>query len=201
MTTRLADNLSFWLEGYLSLGSEGASSDDEQMTFLARRDPLTGLLNRRAFDERLREALARAERYGSRVGLLFLDLDGFKKVNDSEGHARGDALLQQCAERIQSVTRATDAAGRNGGDEFVVLLESIAEPKSAETYAARLLELCAEGEGLPGIDASLGIAVYPDHAGDAEGLTGAADAAMYEAKRAGGGRLAVAPTADAPASH
>ena len=79
--------------------------------------------------------------------------------------------------------------------------ESRRKTKSAETYAATLLELCAEGEGPPGIDASLGIAVYPDHAGDAEGLTGAADAAMYEAKRAGGGRLAVAPTADAPASH
>ena len=178
--------------GLAAMGRRFEDRQRDRMLYLARHDPLTGLLNRRAFDERLRDALARAERYGHRVALLFVDLDGFKKVNDQCGHARGDELLQECAARIRSITRATDAAGRTGGDEFVVLLESIPETKSAEAYASRLLELCAPRPDRAGIEASLGVALYPDHARDAESLTQAADAAMYAAKRAGGGRLELA---------
>lgn len=162
-----------------------------ELELLAAQDPLTGLLNRRAFGERLVQAVARAERHGRRVGLIFLDLDDFKRVNDAHGHAAGDALLQEVANRIASITREGDAAGRAGGDEFVMLLEDVGETKNATLIAERLL---ARISGYTGpfvrpdwnFGASAGVACYPDHGGDAAALMRAADLAMYQAKYEGG---------------
>jgi diguanylate cyclase (GGDEF)-like protein len=162
-----------------------------ELELLAAQDPLTGLLNRRAFGERLAQATARAERHGRRVGLVFLDLDDFKRVNDARGHAAGDALLCEVANRIASITREGDAAGRAGGDEFVMLLEDVGETKNASLIAERLLARISGYTG-PLVDpdwdfgASVGVACYPDDARDAGELLNAADLAMYRAKAEGG---------------
>lgn len=173
-----------------------------QLAFLARHDPLTGLLNRYALEARIEEALARVARHGWKAALLFVDLDGFKRVNDAQGHHAGDLVLQQVAARIREVTRATDAAARVGGDEFVVLLESVSEEKDAQTYAERLLQRAAEpidvGDAQVRVSASIGIATCPQHGSDASSLLLAADAAMYRAKRAGGDRVAMAACSDEP---
>lgn len=177
-----------------SLGRRFEDRQSERLEFLARHDPLTGLVNRREFEERLQLALARCRRYDRHLALLFIDLDGFKRVNDRHGHGVGDDVLRWVGRTIQERTRDTDVAGRIGGDEFLVLLEDTGTEKDAGTYARRLLERLERAtESLPAdvvIRASIGVAVYPEDAGDAEGLTRTADAAMYRAKRAGGHRLA-----------
>ncbi len=161
-----------------------------ELEFLARHDPLTGLLNRRALEERLVQALARCRRYERQFAVLFIDLDGFKLVNDRFGHIRGDALLREIADRIRSVTRETDAASRIGGDEFTVVIEDYAEPKSVGIYARRLLTLLSQEIELDGVlidsGASIGVACYPKDATDLEDLVRAADRAMYHAKASGG---------------
>jgi diguanylate cyclase (GGDEF)-like protein len=162
-----------------------------ELEVLAAQDPLTGLLNRRAFGERLAQAIARASRHGRRVGLIFLDLDDFKRVNDAHGHAAGDALLREVAERIASITREGDAAGRAGGDEFVMLLEDVGEPKNAALIAERLLARISEYDGPLvhpdwNFGASVGVACFPDDSDDAGALMHASDLAMYRAKSDGG---------------
>jgi diguanylate cyclase (GGDEF)-like protein len=164
-----------------------------ELEFLASHDPLTGLLNHSAFELRLHEAVARSIRYERPIALLFVDLDGFKRVNDRWGHAVGDLVLCRTAERIRRHTRATDHAGRRGGDEFVIALEPVADEDTAETYARRLLEELMQPFELASrnidVSASIGVAIYPGDARDAEGLLTAADQAMYEAKYAGGGTV------------
>jgi diguanylate cyclase (GGDEF)-like protein len=165
-----------------------------ELLALASHDSLTGLLNRRAFRERLADSLARARRHGRRVGLIFLDLDDFKQVNDAHGHAVGDALLRRIGRHFAAVTRDGDCAGRAGGDEFVMLLEDVGEAKNVKHLAERILaEL--ESDDLrwlaPGIEmgVSIGAACFPDDARDVESLMHAADVAMYGAKASGGGSV------------
>lgn len=161
----------------------------------ALRDPLTGLPNRRALNDRLPEAIARAKRSGQAVAVLFMDLDGFKAINDRLGHQRGDTLLQQFAERVSTCIRRSDTLARLAGDEFVVLLEGMADPDNDPISVARkILDKASQpfdlDEGVQGhIGASIGIAVYrrgdPE---DAELLLQAADERMYRAKAEGKGQ-------------
>jgi diguanylate cyclase (GGDEF)-like protein len=161
-----------------------------ELEFLAGHDPLTGLLNRRAFEERLTDALARGRRYDRRVALIMLDLDEFKSVNDVHGHSVGDELLHQLAHRLAMLTRETDAVCRLGGDEFIVLADDVGDEKHVVQHAGRLLAALmrpieVEGTSIR-IGVSLGVAIQPDAGDDAKALMRSADQAMYAAKSAGG---------------
>ena len=157
-----------------------------KMTHLAQHDFLTGLPNRMLLTERLSQAMGMAQRNRTQVGLLFIDLDFFKHINDSLGHAVGDELLQSVAERLVSCVRATDTVCRQGGDEFVVLLTEIESHQDAAVIAEKLLAAIAEphmiGVHELHVSLSIGIAVYPGDGKSAETLMQNADAAMYHAK-------------------
>ncbi|MBI3529237.1 MAG: EAL domain-containing protein [Betaproteobacteria bacterium] len=162
---------------------------EEQLTYLAHYDPVTNLLNRHTFNERLDFALARAKRFHSSVGLLLLDLDNFKSVNDSQGHQAGDALLHSVGERLTKVLRRADAVCRLGGDEFAVILENPADKQAANLVAKALVDKLGKPYVIESREVystvSCGIAFYPDHASDAPSLVRNADTAMYHAKDAG----------------
>jgi len=164
-----------------------------ELDFLARHDPLTGLLNRRALEDDLRNAWKRCARHGRRFAVLVIDLDDFKATNDEHGHGVGDALLVDLARRIAEMTRETDRACRVGGDEFVLLLEDVSENKNVALAAERLLEvLCAPvriDELEVFVNVSIGLAVYPDAASDPEHLMKLADLSMYDVKAVGGNAL------------
>lgn len=157
------------------------------------RDPLTGLLVRSVFLESARAALSRLRRQSHSVGILFIDLDRLKFVNDSYGHAVGDDLLRCCAERLRASVRPSDAIGRIGGDEFVVLLDELAGEKEAEAVANRVLEALADPCPRLARDvapvASIGVAVTASAETTGDVLLSHADAAMYRAKSAGRGRV------------
>ncbi len=161
----------------------------QQTTFSAEHDFLTGLPNRMLLDDRIHQAIARAPRNENSVALLFLDLDGFKGVNDSLGHPVGDKLLQQVANRLEKCVRTSDTVSRQGGDEFVVLLSEVAHSEDAAVTATRILRAIAEPyfieENELHLTASIGVSVYPDDGLDAETLTKNADTAMYQAKENG----------------
>ncbi len=157
---------------------------------LARHDSLTQLANRRRFEETLRALLAEHGRgEPQRLALLFMDLDGFKAINDSQGHAAGDELLRMVAKRLQRLVRHSDLVARIGGDEFGILLADAKDRASVLQLAERLLESIRAPARFNGVDcavsASIGVALFPNHALDAEGLLQAADEAMYAVKRAG----------------
>ncbi len=158
-------------------------------------DPLTGLMNRASFDRILPEALARASRTESELALLFMDLDGFKSVNDRNGHPAGDTLLKEVARRVTTSVRDDDLLARYGGDEFVVLLESLPDRQVINAIATRIIETLSapievEGRELR-LSISIGIALFPHHARDAKQLVLHADAAMYLAKQEGGDRYLI----------
>jgi diguanylate cyclase (GGDEF)-like protein len=161
---------------------------------LASFDTLTGLPNRRLFQDRLEQALLGAERHRTTMGLMFVDLDGFKEVNDTLGHDVGDLLLREAALRLEQCVRANDTVGRFGGDEFAVILQDTSLPMDAEVIGNRIVMALAEPFDLDGhrlrISASLGIARYPTDGTDATALLKSADVAMYTAKRLGRNRLA-----------
>ncbi|HBO0406040.1 diguanylate cyclase [Pseudomonas aeruginosa] len=188
-TVSLIHDLQGELRGYRGIVRDVSDqiAYQQQLLEMAYRDPLTGLGNRKAFDEQLGQALLRAGSGGSELALLYLDLDRFKEVNDRFGHDIGDALLRTVAERVRSTLRQPDKAYRLGGDEFAVLLEDSQEnnpQRLAERLLAALVQPIAQnGERIDFVTPSIGIALYPRHAGDAEGLVRAADSAMYEAKR------------------
>lgn len=171
-------------------------SQQEEMRHLATHDQLTGLANRTLLMEALNRSLALAARQGRRVGLLFLDLDGFKPVNDHFGHGTGDCLLQAVANRLLSSIRKSDTLCRQGGDEFVLLVPEVEDLAQLLSLAEKLLLSLQEPyPDLPSgieIGASIGVACWPEHAEDADGLLDAADNAMYQAKHRGGGAIAVA---------
>ena len=152
----------------------------------AVRDPLTGLANRALFEERLRGALARDARSGGVTGVLFLDLDGFKDVNDRFGHRIGDAVLKAVADRMSAGVRPSDTVARLGGDEFVVLVESATEP-GMHALVTRLKDAVEKPVTVLGrtldIGVSLGMAIVHDGAGDPASVVSEADARMYDAKR------------------
>ncbi len=176
----------------------------ERAHFLAHHDTLTGLPNRRLFREQLDHAVAHARRAGNGVAVLFIDLDDFKRVNDTLGHQAGDELLQRTAERMLEVVRGTDWVGRDaceahdgdsvarlGGDEFIVLLPDIAVPTDAAAVAQRVLDALSRPFPLGGhefqVGASVGITTFPGDGASAEELVRNGDAAMYHAKSLGKG--------------
>ncbi|MDD2711877.1 MAG: diguanylate cyclase [Simplicispira sp.] len=165
----------------------------ERMARLAQYDALTDLPNRVLLQDRARQALAHAQRDGKNLGVLYLDLDGFKQVNDTLGHDVGDALLVQFARRLQSAMRASDTVSRQGGDEFVVLLPGIEDAAQACTVARKILAVTDAPFDLQGqstlIGVSGGIALFAQHGETFEALARSADAAMYEAKRQGRGQF------------
>lgn len=163
--------------------------DQQRLNYLARYDPLTGLINRTLFTDRLEGAVARARRDGSVVALLFLDLDGFKEVNDRLGHPVGDALLRQAAERLVACVRESDTVARLGGDEFTVILEGGHRVEDAGQVATKILQSLAVpyrvGSEEIVITSSMGIASFPIDGETTEDLLKGADIAMYSAKDAG----------------
>lgn len=164
-----------------------------QQDYLAQHDSLTGLLNRAAFQGRLEQSLAQARGSAGSVALMFIDLDGFKGVNDAEGHRAGDEVLRIVAQRIASTVRAGDTMARLGGDEFLVLLDEGVTRELTDTIGHRIIEALhlpmAVGGRHLSIGASIGVAVHPPLEGDIDALMNRADQAMYSAKRAGKGRL------------
>ena len=154
---------------------------------LAARDPLTGLPNRVLLRDRLMHAMAQAKRHGTRMALLFLDLNNFKRINDSFGHAIGDRALKVVARSLTSSVRETDTVSRHGGDEFLILLAEVVHASDAsrvaEKIGAALKDPCRIDEHDLAVTASIGISLYPDDGEDADLLIDRADAAMYLAKK------------------
>ena len=164
---------------------------NRKLKVLATTDELTGLPNRRMFAEQLEFALARARRGGLAVAILCFDLDRFKEVNDSLGHAYGDRTLVEVASRLRSGARATDVVARVGGDEFLIMLADLdvqEVPALAQTVISRIGGLLSDplpvGAVELRVEASIGVAFYPTDSRDADGLLAAADAAMYVGKHA-----------------
>jgi diguanylate cyclase (GGDEF)-like protein len=168
----------------------------EQLERQVGHDSLTGLPLMRLAGDRLDVAIKHARRAGHKVAVLFVDLDGFKAVNDSLGHAAGDHVLQQVAQRLRRAVRDEDTVARVGGDEFVVVMGGIADPADAQRLAAVINAAVTRPIDWQGasarVSASVGISLFPDHADDAEALRRAADAAMYVVKNSGRNNYAFA---------
>lgn len=162
---------------------------ERRLTQLAHYDTLTGLPNRALFHDRLRQALAAAHRYGDDMAVMFLDLDGFKRVNDTLGHEAGDLLLRAVAQRLRDCTRESDTVARLGGDEFTVILPKVAAREDVAVVARKILDTVGAGYLIDGhtntVTASIGISLYPHDGHDDETLLKQADHAMYQAKRRG----------------
>ena len=163
---------------------------EERALHLAHHDMLTGLPNRLLFAAQLAQSLQRASRQGQQIALLFLDLDRFKFVNDTLGHAAGDELLRVVAARLRAAVRAEDTVARLGGDEFTVVLEEVAGTAAAAATARKLHDAIVAPMALQGrkvsVAATIGMALFPADGTDADTLMRAADMAMYRAKRRGG---------------
>lgn len=163
--------------------------DEEQIRYQANYDQLTGLPNRALFMDRLARLVIESRRTKTKVGLMFIDLDGFKAVNDSLGHDAGDLLLKQTADRLGLCVRESDTVARLGGDEFTVIMPMIDSIDSTVVVADRILESLTEPFDLDGqegrISASIGISMYPEQADDDEQLLRNADVAMFHAKSQG----------------
>ena len=157
----------------------------------AQHDPLTNLPNRSLLSDRLQQAIDRAVRYRHKVGLFLVDMDKFKEINDTRGHAAGDQVLITVAQRLRESVRGSDSVLRIGGDEFIVVMPDVQEEKDIRRLAAKINMALSSGSP-PGLEeitmsCSIGIAIYPSQAATADELISRADAAMYEAKRRGGG--------------
>ncbi|MNZ65268.1 Cyclic di-GMP phosphodiesterase Gmr [compost metagenome] len=169
-------------------------AEEERIRQMAYRDKLTGLPNRALAQDRLQQALRKARRMDSQLAVLFLDLDHFKPVNDTFGHAVGDHLLQAVAASLRGTVREVDTVARLGGDEFLIILEDLASPQAAGRIADKLVETLQSPFQVDGhtlqIGTSIGIALFPEDGEDAASLVRNADAAMYRAKDAGRNRYA-----------
>jgi diguanylate cyclase (GGDEF)-like protein len=169
--------------------TEAAEHATAQMTFMAEHDVLTGLPNRSMLSDRLAQAITLAQRHRKKVALLYIDLDRFKHINDSLGHAVGDQLLLSVAKRMQACIRHSDTISRQGGDEFVVLLTEVDGFQDATSIAEKLIESIAKPHIVDvhrlHITLSLGISLFPDHCNNAEAMLMNADTAMYQAKKSG----------------
>ena len=179
----------------------------ERIASLAYSDPLTGLANRTSLMPALEQAVQRARRRSTRLAVVFLDLDGFKQINDLHGHDAGDALLVELAGRLRDNLRASDLIARLGGDEFLVVLEEVQDPAPVEVVARKLLSetmrpYAIAGGGHASVTGSIGISMFPDDAADASALMKHADIAMYAAKQSGknAARFYAATGHEAPAA-
>jgi diguanylate cyclase (GGDEF)-like protein len=170
----------------------------EQLIFMAQNDPLTGLPNRALFNDRLEQAIKRAIRHREKMALFYLDIDHFKKINDTWGHAAGDELLRCASDRLRCCVRSTDTIARLGGDEFTVILEELYDTHIAPTIAEKIIEIFKTPVRLDGSDVTVTVSIGIVHYnGDADEefapdkLIEKADKALYEAKRLGRGRYAI----------
>ena len=167
--------------------------NEESTLHIAQHDPLTSVLNRSMLQDRLRQAVEHARRYGTLAAVFVIDLDGFKQVNDTYGHAAGDAVLVTIASRLQNSLRASDSVIRLGGDEFVVIVPELHHSEHAEKCGEKLIHsmqgaIEIEGQSVS-VTCSIGVAIYPDGRIDSEGLLAHADSALYRAKALGKNKL------------
>lgn len=186
--------LDLWkLRAILKLEVQERKKSEEHIRYLSKNDLLTGLCNRRAFHERLKSEITRASRSHEKFALLFLDLDGFKKVNDSLGHEAGDFLLKELSALFKKSLRNSDLIGRYGGDEFVVLLPNIKDKYSILPKIEELIRIASQEfqyeSHMMKVSASIGVALYPEHAQQDTKLLSYADTAMYLAKDEGKNRF------------
>lgn len=179
------------LSGYLTIAADITERKlaEQKIEFLAYHDSLTGLPNRLLLQDRMEQAMAHSDRTRSRVALMFMDLDNFKQINDSLGHASGDALLKQVAQRLRECVRDTDTLSRQGGDEFVIVLQDLSSGAAAEPVLNKIIgrlqePFYAEGHELS-TSVSIGVTLYPEDGKDFDTLSKKADMAMYRAKEAG----------------
>jgi diguanylate cyclase (GGDEF)-like protein/PAS domain S-box-containing protein len=161
----------------------------DRLSYLANHDSLTGLPNRKCFYDRMANALAQANNQRQMLAVMFLDLDGFKQINDTLGHPIGDVLLQVVSKRLMGCLRSSDTVARFGGDEFVIILPSLREPEEAIRVADKILKTLSHGFVITGqkilVSTSIGISLYPEDGQEVEGLLDQADVAMYRAKSLG----------------
>ena len=169
-----------------------ATRTSETLHRLALHDPLTGLPNRRLLEDRIGTAIEHARRNRSHVAMMYIDLDGFKEVNDTWGHDCGDILLQMVSDRLVSAARGEDTVARIGGDEFMVVLGELNDPEDIHIPAKKLVAAVAEPYQIKGqtviVTTSIGISIYPYDAATVEALITSSDRALYQAKRAGKNR-------------
>src|SRR5690606_27821947 len=181
--------LSRQLQHSRQLAVEEQIAHSRQVEHLAFHDTLTGLPNRSFFNRLLSRAVIEAQRYDRNLAVMFLDLDGFKTINDTLGHQAGDKLLRQVSHRLTEMLRDSDTVARLGGDEFVVLLPAIGDRSSLAAVAGKILQSIGRPFVLAGQDcrvsASVGISIFPHDGTDAESLMKNADVAMYSAKAHG----------------
>jgi len=175
---------------------------EEQIRHLANHDALTGLPTKYLAKEKMRDSFAMADRHAWKIAVMFIDLDDFKAVNDTLGHDAGDDLLKQVGERFSLCLRDTDLVARIGGDEFLVIQTEVKNDDSAIKVAQNLISSAMTPFNINGHDiqigASIGIALFPDHATDQDSMIKVADMAMYEAKKAGKNQYAIAPQTKKP---
>jgi two-component system cell cycle response regulator len=179
---------------------EAARNHGKMLEELALKDPLTGLANRRLLADRMSMALVHARRYKSTMAVVYLDLDGFKQINNTLGHAAGDVLLKMVAGRLTATVREEDTVARLGGDEFVIALWHVSSPDYAPMVALKIIEAVSQPYVLEGqtvsVTSSAGIGIYPIHGEDADTLMKCADLALYEAKRGGKNAYRIAERSD-----
>ncbi len=172
---------------------EALQSANSELDYLSNHDDLTGLYNRRFYEQRMNNCLERAQTAGKPVGLLMFDLDDFKEINDTHGHGMGDALLIKLGERLKHQVRDVDLIARLGGDEFVVLMENMRSPEDLPQIAAKLVAAVEQPVKLRNqvlaLSVSCGVAVYPQDGSSREELEEKADKAMYRAKQRGGSEI------------
>ena len=186
-TVMLVSDVRAWMKGHARL---------QRLAFM---DTLTGLANRALLYDRIEQAIAAARRNGGSFAILLIDLDRFKPINDTHGHATGDLVLHEAARRLQVAARTVDTVARLGGDEFVVLLTGVGVRTEARRVAERIIQTVTAPLAVHGLrlGVSVGIAIFPDDGSDAEQLLACADGAMYDAKSRGGNRHSFADAASA----
>lgn len=181
-----------------------------QQQELALHDPLTSLPNRRLLEDRISTVLQHAARQQNKAAVMYLDLDGFKAINDTHGHAYGDEILKQVAQRLVGCSRKEDTVARVGGDEFVIVMGDIANVGDTQEPANKLIDAVSQPYQVNGLtlqlSTSIGVALFPDDASEVAELIAAADGALYEAKRSGKNRCCTAQmvrgqTGSPPAQH
>lgn len=202
--TRIPDIHDGVFNGVYVLGADitAVRQHQEELSKLARIDTLTGLPNRRAYQERLEAAVQRGQRSGLGIALMFLDVDHFKQVNDTLGHAAGDAVLAEFAQRVKDAVRVTDTVCRLAGDEFTVILEGLRSPQEASLVAAKILKAFERPFGLEGgeraVSTSVGVAYAREYAASMVELSAEADKALYVAKSHGRRRFEVSELIGSP---